>query len=275
MDKPQTTPQEYFAALAATAKVARRSHAVQAYKVDRTKKSWLHEQFEVFNDDGVKLVITPQLLALFYDLTVPQVMGILRISRSVMRKVRVWCNLSRWPRVTLLEGNHPILTASAVRNERLHILRWAWEQQELVLYSMLHRAHKMAGYPVHAIPAPLPVPAAETAQLPPLSSEPGPAAEPQPTQASDPQPTQASGPQPTQASAPQPTQASAPQPTQASGPQPTQASGPQPTQALEREVTEDDIDWDGLFGGDGQVPLTDIDNDEWKAFVQHLEDGRD
>ncbi len=180
-----------------------------------------------------------------------------------MRKLRVWCNLSRWPRATLMEGKHPVLTWSAVRKERLHIMRWAWENQETLLYSMLYNAHKLAGCPVNCIPAPAaPVPAAAAVPPPAADAVPPPAADAVPPPAADAVPPPAAAPGEAAPGEAAPGEASAAPAAAAAAPDAD-------------EVTENDIDWDGLFGSDGHVPLTDIDNEEWQAFVQRLADGED
>jgi pyruvate/2-oxoglutarate dehydrogenase complex dihydrolipoamide acyltransferase (E2) component len=104
--------------------------------------------------DGVKLSVTPQFMALFYDITVHQATAVLCLSDRTMRRLRVWCGLSRWPRQLVLENRHPVLTTDAVRQERRSIMKWAWEQRDSVLYGMLYHAHKLAGCRMAGIPAP-------------------------------------------------------------------------------------------------------------------------
>ena len=127
---------------------------IKATKVDRSRRSWLHERYDVLRNDGVKLSLTPQFMALFYDLTVPQAIDVLCIPSRTMRRLRVWCGLSRWPRQLVLDRKHPVLNAESVRSERKNIMQWAWDNRDPMLYGMLYRAHQYAGCSMRGVPLP-------------------------------------------------------------------------------------------------------------------------
>jgi hypothetical protein len=147
-------PEEYFASLRAAVESAPRTGPFQVHRVDRSKVSRLHEVYDVMRTDGVKFRVTPQFLVLFYDLTVPQAEAVLGLTHVVMRRLRVWCGLSRWPRQVLLDGKHPVLRLSAVREERLEMMRWAYQNRQEFLYAMLHAAHRLASCDTEGLPSP-------------------------------------------------------------------------------------------------------------------------
>jgi hypothetical protein len=243
--------------------IAPLTSAVRATKVDRSRRSWLHERYDIMRGDGVKLSVTPQFMALFYDLTVPQAIDVLGIPMRTMRRLRVWCGLSRWPRQIVLDNKHPVLTVDAVRKERRNIMQWALDNRDAMLYGMLYKAHQLAGCAMQGVPLasacasrdawrfPDSVAPGEELPLATAAEEPAPAAE-EPVPAAEAPVLAAEEPAP-----------AAVEPVLATEEPVPAAEDPSSVQ----EAVE--IDWDALFDGTGPAeapPGIADEDDEWRRF---------
>jgi hypothetical protein len=230
---------------------ARRSHVLQAFSVDNTQESWLYKHYDVMRIDGFKLRITPQMLALFYDLQVCQATTILNISKRTMRNVRNWCNLSRWPRDILMSNTHPVLTVDAVRSERISVMLSARASNETLLYDMLRAAHELSGCSVEEDMAKLEKRMAK-------NEDKGDAARLEKT--GDAARLEKTG----DAARLEKTGDAARLDFEA-----PPAGNPASSQA----VIQENADWDDLLTGSTVMPFTDVDNKEWEEFLARTSDG--
>lgn len=146
-------PEQYFAALEYAKKSARRAHPYGGRLVDDTKTSNLFSHCDVVRQDGLKLRLVPEFVACLYDVTVLAAMEILCVNERTFRRLRVWCGATRWPRTEMLLGKHPLLTNKMVHDHRVGFMREAHGVDPLA-YSILHRAHGVAGYSLAGFPLP-------------------------------------------------------------------------------------------------------------------------
>lgn len=146
-------PAQYFAALEYAKKSARRAHPYGGRLVDDTKTSDLFSHCDVVRQDGLKLRVVPEFVACLYDVTVLAAMEILCVNERTFRRLRVWCGATRWPRTEMLLGKHPLLTNKMVHDHRVGFMREAHGVDPLA-YSILHRAHGVAGYSLAGFPLP-------------------------------------------------------------------------------------------------------------------------
>lgn len=137
-------PEKFFGELRAAIEAVY-AQPLQAKLVDHSKTSRLFEACDVMRTDGYKLTITPQFMVCFYDLTVSEAMSALQLTSRAMHHLRMCCGLTRWPRCTLVNHRHPLLTIKAVRKERIECMRLALETQNDVMYDTLYRAHRFSG----------------------------------------------------------------------------------------------------------------------------------
>lgn len=243
--QPKPTPEEVYQLIIQKGESIQRTTAHQVTKVDRSRRSWLHEEYRVLRNDGVGIKVTAQFLSLFYDLTIPQVMSLLDVNVRTMRRLRIWCNVTRWPRTDLLENKHSLLTLQSLREERLRTMRWAHEQRDSFVYAMLFKAHTWAGCSAKGMPHPNDLLTAGGDE---------------PAEASDEQPSTATEDVGEQAA----TEAVG---QQASPAEPTEQEKT-PAAAQVSAAAADDAEWSELLVDFDALPGTDFDNEEWKEFIE-------
>lgn len=146
-------PASYFEGLRAAAELAQAQRACQFKLIDRTKRSSLHTHCEVVRTDGVKLLVTEELMRCFYDLSVPQAREILGVPERTLRRLREWCGVTRWPRACMLTKTHPTYTFRRVREHR-HAMMLRAQADDPFVYGLLYEAHKLGHCDVSAMPLP-------------------------------------------------------------------------------------------------------------------------
>lgn len=75
------------------------------------------------------------------DLSVTQLCAAMRISLTTAKKIRAWSGLPCWPRVAILAGRCPGLSAPGIACGRLQMMTCARENDDMAAYEVLVRAH--------------------------------------------------------------------------------------------------------------------------------------
>lgn len=147
--------EQYFDILRSAVESAQRTKADSRgiSLVVRSEPSFHFTHMDVARQNRPKLRVTKEILACLFDLTVKEAMETLRVHSRVMRRLREWAGISRWPRDVIYRNDHPVLTLERVRMERIKLMGRAVDSDPY-LYELLYAAHKAALCSVEGLPRP-------------------------------------------------------------------------------------------------------------------------
>jgi len=139
-------PSLFFQALQDDVQKATSFDAFGLKLVNRSRKSLLHSQMSVPRSRRPPFVMTRTFFCCFLDIQLCNAMHILGVSERVMRQLRTWCGVSRWPK-------HDLNLQKSVLHERLKLMKEICESDPHG-YEMLYQAHESAGYKMDRLPKP-------------------------------------------------------------------------------------------------------------------------
>ena len=142
----QAPPDFFFQVLKKSVHNASRDDPFGIKLVDRSKKSLYFSQMNIPRAQRPPYIMTKRLFCCFLDIPLANAVYILGVSERVMRKLRTWCGVTRWPR-------NDIVQQKVVLRERLKLMEEICESDPYG-YEMLYRVHQTAGYDMSPLPNP-------------------------------------------------------------------------------------------------------------------------
>ena len=142
----QAPPDFFFQVLKKSVQNATRDDPFGIKLVDRSKKSLYFSQMNIPRAQRPPYIMTKRLFCCFLDIPLANAVYILGVSERVMRKLRTWCGVTRWPR-------NDIVQQKVVLRERLKLMEEICESDPYG-YEMLYRVHQTAGYDMSPLPNP-------------------------------------------------------------------------------------------------------------------------
>lgn len=142
----QAPPDVFFQALKKSVQSATKADPFGMKLVDRSKKSLFFSQMNIPRAQRPPYIMTKRFFCCFLDIPLSNAVYILGVSERVMRKLRTWCGVTRWPR-------NDIVQQKVVLRERLKLMEEICESDPYG-YEMLYRVHQTAGYDMSPLPDP-------------------------------------------------------------------------------------------------------------------------
>lgn len=146
MQASAESPSAFFQTLQHSVQCASRDDPFGLRLVDRSKKSLFFSQMNIPRAKRPAYIITKRFFCCFLDIPLSNALYILGVSERVMRKLRTWCGVTRWPR-------NDIVQHKVVMRERLKLMEEICESDQYG-YEMLFQVHETAGYDMSLMPRP-------------------------------------------------------------------------------------------------------------------------
>jgi len=152
--QPKMSPAQYYAALRACVENSERRSA-DGPLVARVPDvpSALSQFMEIQRFGRPNFKISKAFFSCFFDLILPDVRDILRVSDKALRRIRNWVGVSHWPRIVVMTNTHPALNVHEVLKARIAMMGWALDN-DFCAYEMLFLAHHKAGCSMDGFPVP-------------------------------------------------------------------------------------------------------------------------
>lgn len=141
------TPEIFYNELKETMQRAEKADPLGLKLVDRSRRSMFFSHMSVPRQGRPAFVMTKRFFSCFLDVSLVEATFVLKVTISVMRKLRAWCGVTRWPR-------SDAVYRKVVYKERMKMMEEV-QGKDPYAYEMLYHVHELAGYKTASMPKPL------------------------------------------------------------------------------------------------------------------------
>ena len=131
------SPENFYNELKETMQRAEKADPLGLKLVDRSRRSMFFSQMSVPRQGRPAFVMTKRFFSCFLDVTLVEATYVMKVTISVMRKLRVWCGVTRWPR-------SDAVYKKIVYKERMKMMQEV-QGQDPYAYEMLYHVHRAGG----------------------------------------------------------------------------------------------------------------------------------